>query len=65
MCVYVCVCVDSVTRLGTQLRGAGTNCEVMSSLDLGGQVPPAGLCATAGPFHFLWSFSSGACYLAG
>ena len=56
--------MDSVTWLGAQRRGARTDCEVRSSLDSRGQMLPAGLCTAAGSFHFLWSFSSGACCLA-
>ena len=45
----VCVCGLRDTLRNTVL-GAGTDCEVMSSLDSGGQVPPAGLCLPLLPF---------------
>ena len=47
----VCVCVCGLRdTLRNTVRGAGTDCEVMSSLDSGGQVPPAGLCLPLLPF---------------
>ena len=48
--------VDSVTQLGTQQRGAGTDCEVRSSLDRAarccqlGFAPPLVPFTSSGPF---------------